>query len=301
VIDPDRLLALALPQRRCSWDERDAMLYALGIGYGSDPLDEADLRFACEHAGLQVAPSFLTVLGWDRSWIPATGIDWPRVVHGEHRIELATALPVRGEAVVHSRITEVLDKGSGALFRLERRLVDAAGGAALGTCTTGFFVRGAGGFAPRAPGTRTVARAPWPGRAADAAEDAQTFPNQALLYRLCGDRNPHHAWPPAAHAGGFERPLLHGLSTFGFAGRAVLRAFGEHQAGRLLALEARFLAPVFPGEALRFSLWRESEGEVLFRGGVPGRDVTAIEGRASVAGANRHDPADTARPGLHAT
>lgn len=258
------------------------MLYALAVGYGSDPLDQANLRFVCELAGLQVAPTFLTVLGWDRSWIPATGIDWPQVVHGEHRIEVPASLPASGEATVHSRISEVVDKGSGALFRLERRLV-AASGEPLGICTTSFFVRGAGGFAPRAAPVRDASRAPWPRRAPDAVHDAQTFPNQALLYRLCGDRNPHHAWPPAAEASGFQRPLLHGLATFGFAGRAVLQAVGEHDTDWLRSLEARFLAPVFPGDALRFALWREREGEVLLRGSVPGRDVVAIEGRAAVA------------------
>lgn len=352
MIDPDRLLALALPERRCAWDERDTMLYALGIGHGSDPMDEADLRYACEHAQLRAAPTMLTVLGWDRSWIPATGIDWPRVVHGEHRIALEAPLPVRGEAVVRSRITEVIDKGMGAVFRLERRLADAGTDEPLGTCTTSFFVRGAGGSAtpaaerpaqahalgqahapvqahalgqahapeqahapgqapalgqgqapalgqapapgkppalgqapapgqapsPRHPPSHAQPPAHCPDRAPDAIQEAQTFPHQALLYRLSGDRNPHHAWPPAARAGGFERPLLHGLATFGYAGRAVLRAFGEPA-----WLEARFLAPVFPGDALRFALWREG-GEVLFRGSVGPRAV--IQGRSRTRGAD---------------
>jgi acyl dehydratase len=268
VLDPERLLQLRLPEQLCRYGERDTMLYALGIGFGSDPMDVEELRFVHED-GLMAAPTQVTVLGWDRSWIGATGIDWRQVVHGEQRIEIGRPLQPTGEVIVRSRVSEVLDKGSGALFRVESRVLGADEGAWIATSTTSFFVRGAGGFS-RAPSVG-AARPTWPDRAPDAVHAVPTFPNQALLYRLTGDRNPHHALPDAARAGGFPRPLLHGMCTFGFAGRSVLRAFCGYQPARLGALEARFLAPVFPGEALRFELWHD-DGQVSLRGSTD-RDV----------------------------
>jgi len=268
VIDPARLLALSPVPRRCVYGERDTMLYALGVGFGSDPMDEDDLRFVCESDGLKVAPTQATVLGWDRSWIPQTGIDWPKVIHGEQRIELGAPLAPAGEVLAEAHVSEVLYKGSGAVFRMQTRLTDAATGAWLCTSTTSFFVRDGGGFAPGA--VPVAPRRAWPVRAPDAVQDVQTFPNAALLYRLSGDRNVHHAIPSAARAGGFERPLLHGLSTYGYACRSVLRAFCGYDPGRLAALDARFRAPVFPGDACGFRCgWRAARcccGEVARRG-----------------------------------
>lgn len=269
MLDPHHLLNLRLPGQRCRYDERDTMLYALGVGFGSDPMDLEELRFVYED-GLKAMPTQATVLGWDRSWIGATGLDWRQVVHGEQRIEMGTALQPAGEVLVQSRVTEVLDKGRGAIFRVASRLTDADNEAWICTSTTSFFVRGAGGFS--AAPVPTVPRAAGPTRPPDATHVLQTWPHQALLYRLSGDRNPHHAWPPAAHAGGFPRPLLHGLSTFGFACRSVLRAFCAYDPARVLTLEARFLAPVFPGDAIQFDLWREA-GEVWFEGTCAQRKV----------------------------
>ena len=271
MLDPERLLKLRLAKRRCRYDERDTMLYALGVGFGSDPMDLEELRFVYED-GLKAVPTQVTVLGWDRSWVAATGLDWRQVVPGEQRIQMGRALRPTGDLIVESHVTEVLDKGSGAIFRVESRLTESNSKAWICTSTTSFFVRGAGGFsAAPAPSEQ---RRRWPTRSPDAFGAMQTWPHQALLYRLSGDRNPHHAWPPAARAGGFPRPLLHGLSTFGFACRSVLRAFCAYDPARIAGLEARFLAPVFPGQVIRFELWRE-EGEVLFRGTCDDRRVIA--------------------------
>jgi acyl dehydratase len=273
VLDPDLLLNLRLPEQRCRYDARDTMLYALGVGFGSDPMDMEELRFVYED-GLKALPTQATVLGWDRSWIGATGLDWQQVVHGEQRIEMGEALQPAGDVIVQSRVTEVLDKGRGAVFRVASRLTDAGSAAWLCTSTTSFFVRGAGGFASAAATAPAAPPATSPARPPDATYELQTWPHQALLYRLSGDRNPHHAWPPAAAAGGFPRPLLHGLSTFGFACRGVLRAFCAYDPARVRTLEARFLAPVFPGEAIRLALWREG-GEALFQGFCGERKVIA--------------------------
>jgi acyl dehydratase len=271
MLDPEHLLNLRLREQRCRYDERDTMLYALGIGFGSDPMDMEELRFVYED-GLKAMPTQATVIGWDRSWIPATRLDWRQVVHGEQHIEIGRTLQPSGEVIVQSRVTEVLDKGTGALFRVESRLTDATNGGWICTSTASFFVRGAGGFRPASAAPRETRRREWPVRPADQRCSLQTWPHQALLYRLSGDRNPHHAWPPAAREGGFVRPLLHGLSTFGFACRSVLRAYCDNDPSRVRGMGARFLSPVFPGQAIDFELWREQD-DVLFRGRCADRDV----------------------------
>jgi acyl dehydratase len=273
LIDPDRLLKLVMAPRRCTYSERDTMLYALGIGFGSDPMDGGELRFVYED-GLKAMPTQATTVAWDRSWVPATGIDWPKVVHGEERIVMGRALPPAGEVIASSRIAEVLDKGTGALVRMETRLHDAVSEDWLCTTTTGFFVRGEGGFSQ--PPARGEPRKPLPERAPDLVRDVQTSGNQALLYRLSGDRNPHHALPVAARAGGFERPLLHGLCTYGMACRSILRSFCDFDPACLAAFDARFAAPVYPGDALRFEMW-QNNNEVLLRGRCLERENTVIE------------------------
>ncbi len=278
MLDVDRLLALAIPARLCSYTERDTMLYALGVGFGSDPMDRDELHFVYEE-GLKAVPTQATTVAWDRSWVPASGIDWPKVVHGEQRITMDRALPPSGDVIATARVSEVLDKGTGALVRVETRLKDALTEAWLGTTTTGFFVRGAGGFG--AAVDKGAARKPLPGRRPDATHEAQTFGHQALLYRLSGDRNPHHASPAAAEAGGFPRPVLHGLCTYGLACRSVLRAFCNFEPACIAAFGARFSAPVFPGDTLRFDMWNDGD-EVLLRGLCLQRGSVVIEASATL-------------------
>jgi acyl dehydratase len=262
MIDPEHLLSLAIPTRRCSYTERDSMLYALGVGFGSDPMDRDELHFVYEE-GLKAIPTQATTIAWDRSWVPASGIDWPKVVHGEQLITMGQPLPPCGEVIATARVSEVLDKGTGALVRVETRLKDALSDAWLCTATTGFFVRGAGGFS--ATLEKGTPPPPLPDRHPDATHEAQTFGHQALLYRLSGDRNPHHASPAAAQAGGFARPVLHGLCTYGLACRSVLRVFCDFEPARIASFGARFCAPVFPGDTLRFNMWKDGN-QVTLRG-----------------------------------
>lgn len=277
-IDVDQLLALAIPARLCSYTERDTMLYALGVGFGSDPMDRDELRFVYEE-GLKAVPTQATTVAWDRSWVPASGIDWPKVVHGEQLITMGQALQPSGDVVATARVSEVLDKGTGALVRVETQLKDALSEAWLCTTTTSFFVRGAGGFSAAA--SKGAARKPLPDRRPDATHEAQTFGHQALLYRLSGDRNPHHASPAAAEAGGFARPVLHGLCTYGLACRSVLRAFCNFEPARIAAFGARFSNPVFPGDTLRFDMWNDGD-DVLLRGLCLQRGSVVIEASATL-------------------
>lgn len=278
-IDPERLLALEIPQRRFTYNERDTLLYALGVGFGSDPMDVDELSFVYEK-NLKTAPTQATVVAWDRTWVPTSGIDWPKVVHGDQRLRMHRPLPAAGTVISSARVTDVLDKGSsaGALVRVETQLHDAASGDALCTSSTGFFARGDGGFSNSV--VKGPSFHPLPARAPDAVVDARTQPNQALLYRLSGDRNPLHAVPAVAQAAGFGRPVLHGLCSYGFACRAVLRSFCEFEPARIAEFDARFSAPMYAGETLRIEMWRDGT-VVSFRARCIERDSIVLNnGRA---------------------
>jgi len=275
MIDPEHLLRLPIETRRFSYDIRDTMLYALGVGFGSDPLDELDLCFVYED-GLMALPTQLTTVAWDRSWVEASRIPWPKVIHGEQSIRLMRPLAPSGDVIAKTRIRDVQDKGSGALVHVQTCIFDAPTGEALGIATTGFFVRGGGGFGRAMRGRSSSLEIPT--RAADATELARTSGNQALLYRLSGDHNPHHAIPAAARAGGFPRPILHGLCTYGFACRSAVRSICQGNPAQVEAFDARFTAPVFPGDTLCFDFWRRGEDQVTVRGTCPEREIKVLEG-----------------------
>ena len=281
-IDYPTLMALEIPDRSCSYGDRETMLYALGTGFGTDPMNTRELRFVHED-GLQAVPTMATVIGWDRSWIPRTGIHWPLVVHGDQTLRLHRPLPPAADVVTSARVAEVLDKGQskGVLLRIETNARDARTDTPLWTASTGFFARGDGGFSGginKGPHFHPV-----PQRGPDAVLDAATQPNQALLYRLCGDRNPLHAVPAAAGAAGFPRPILHGLCTYGYACRAVMHAFCELDAARIIEIDARFSSPLFPGETVRVEMWQDG-ATISFRARCIERDRVVLDnGRALLA------------------
>jgi acyl dehydratase len=264
------------------------MLYALGLGFGHDPMDEAQLPFIFEK-GLKALPTMACVLGHSgalmRERLP--DLDWVKVVHGEQSIRLHRSLPPAATVVGQSRIVDVIDKGAGkgAILVTERVLTDKASGERLATLTQSTFARGDGGFG----GPRRESPPPHvlPERTPDIVCDIATRPEMALIYRLSGDYNPLHAEPAFARAAGFPRPILHGLGTFGVAGRAILQSLCGYDPARLVAVQGRFSAPVFPGETIRTEMWQEGSQEgssVSFRCRVNARDVVAItNGRAEVA------------------
>lgn len=251
-------MALAIPDRECTYTVRDTMLYGLGSGFGTDPMDTQELCFVHEDR-LRASPTMATVIGWDRSWTPSSGIDWPLVVHGDQSLVVHQPLPPAAAVRTRARVLEILDKGKdrGAVVRVHTKACDATTGAPLWTAISGFFARGDGGFSDatmKGPGFHTV-----PSRSPDSVLDALTRPEQALLYRLSGDRNPLHAIPAVAQAAGFPRPVLHGLCTYGFACRAVLRAYCALDPARIAEFDARFSSPLFPGETLRVEMWLDGD------------------------------------------
>jgi acyl dehydratase len=280
----DKLMALDIAPAEQIYDAKDCMLYALGVGLGHDPMNEDELAFVYEK-NLKVLPTMATVLAHSGSLArnPDSGINWVMVVNGEQGFALERPLSGEGVLIGRTKIVEVIDKGAGkgALLLTERKITDKATGAPIGTVTQTIFCRGDGGFG--GPPRQSPQPHPIPTRAPDAVCDFGTRPEMALIYRLSGDYNPLHAEPAAAKAAGFDRPILHGLGTFGVSGHALLKTVCGYDPARLKSFSCRFSAPVFPGETIRTEMWRDGP-IVSFRARVVGRDVIAINhGRAEVA------------------
>lgn len=263
---------------------RDTMLYALGLGYGSDPLDTAQLAYVYEE-NLQAVPSMVNVIAHPGFWAkdPKFGIDWVKILHGEQSFELFRPLPASGRMRGEYSIEAIEDMGAdkGAKLYQLKDLFDAATGEKVATVRTVLFMRGDGGqggfgVAPPAP-------APLPDASPDAVIEIATLPQQALIYRLSGDYNPIHADPAPARRAGFPAPILHGLCSLGIATRAIVQACCDNRPDRLKSLSLRFSKPVFPGETLAVEIFR-TDGGVQFRCRVKERDAVVLDrGRAEIA------------------
>ena len=251
---------------RQRYSGRDTIIYNLGVGANViEDAAHADLSLVWEER-LSPFPTFVTVLGVEPYWYSdaRTGLDWRQSVHGEHSIEWHAPIGAEGEVVGRSSVEELFDKGPGrgALLAVRRTLSDAATGQALATIRQGVFFRADGGF-----GGPTGARKPprVPATAPDSVVSLATRPEQALIYRLSGDLFPLHVDPAFAVAGGFPAPILHGLCTYAIAGRAVAAGLCDGHSERLKRLDARFSAPVFPGEVIDTEMWRLEAGEGAYR------------------------------------
>jgi acyl dehydratase len=281
----DKLLALNIPEVGHAYTEKDAILYALGLGLGQDPMNEDELAFVYEKA-LKVLPTYALVLGYSPYWLrnPESGVTWNKVVHGEQSFTVHKPVAGKGTVIGKTRIVEVIDKGEGkgALVYSERKVTDRATGDLVATLKQTTFCRADGGFggpAREAPPVHAI-----PDRAPDLVCDLPTRPEMALVYRLSGDINPLHAEPAFAKAAGFPRPILHGLATFGVAGHAILKSVCGYDPARLTGMAGRFSAPVYPGETIRTEMWRDG-AVVSYRARVVERDIVAINnGRAEVTG-----------------
>lgn len=282
-VDPQRLLAMKFPDIEVEWSERDCMLYALATGFGRDPLDERELPFLIGGPGLRVSPTVSITLYYDDRWVRASGVNAAMSLHGEQRNIFHRPIPPAGTGRVATRITGIFDKGvgRGLIVECEQVLRDAASGDQIATNVIYNFARADGGIGfSSGPAPRPH---PLPERPCDHVVDRATRPEQALLYRLCGDRNPLHADPSTARAAGFDRPILHGMCTYGFAAHAILEAVCDYDPTRLKSIGARISAPVFPGDALRTEIWRDG-AVASFRTTVPARDNVVVlnNGRAEI-------------------
>ncbi len=264
------------------YTDRETMLYALGVGMGADPMNEKELPFVYEN-GLKALPTMATVIAWGAGvLVGKMGINYLMVVHGEQKVEIHKPLPADADIEAATRVLGVFDKGAGkgAVIYTET-VITEAGGAKLATLVSSTFARGDGGFggpSEGAPEPHAV-----PNRPHDSACALATRPDQALIYRLSGDRNPLHSDPNIAKMAGFPRPILHGLCSYGVACRAVLQTYADYDPARIKHFDVRFSAPVFPGETIETRMWKD--GDVIsFECVVLERGVTVIKnGRCVLA------------------
>jgi acyl dehydratase len=261
-INPDAVGTVADPVE-VSWTTKDCLLYAVGVGAGSE-----ELAFTTENtSGIeqQVLPTFAVIIGVGGGAMASIGsFNFAMLVHGEEGIELHRPIPVEGKIKVTSKVTGIYDKGSAAVVAMEAESVDAATGEPMFTTRMSAFIRGEGGWGgDRGPsGPRHVA----PEREPDRVVTYETSKDQALVYRLSGDRNPLHSDPSFAKLGGFDRPILHGLCTYGFTGRALLHSLCGSDPSRFRSMDGRFSRPVYPGDALTVKMWMtDTDGEAIYR------------------------------------
>ncbi|HNP36739.1 MAG TPA: MaoC/PaaZ C-terminal domain-containing protein [Woeseiaceae bacterium] len=272
----EKLLATRILDLPHSYGDVETMLYALSVGMGGDPVDRGELPFVYEGGTLlRTLPSFATVLVPDM-FPPGLGWDYGKVLHAEQRLQLFRPLPPAADLLINKRVVEAYDRGTtgGALIMFEAEARLAKDDTALFTLGNTIMARGDGGFGGpngKVPPPHRVPR--WE---PDLSCDLPTRPDQALLYRLNGDRNPLHADPEQAVLAGFRRPILHGLCTYGIACHAILKTICDYDHTLITGLDARFSAPVEPGDTVTTDMWQDGN-VVSFQCRVKDRDVTVLK------------------------
>jgi len=282
-INPGAVGAVGAPVER-SWTSKDCLLYALGVGAGAeDPLSELEYTTENSHGVEQrVLPSYAVIAGSAGApWKEVGEFDFARLVHGEQSFEVTGPIPAEGRVSVTGRVAEIWDKGSGAVVVTECESVDPDSGDVRFRTRASAFIRGEGGFGGERGPSSSGSQAP--DRDPDHVVSYTTRPDQALLYRLSGDRNALHSDPSFAARAGFDRPILHGLCTFGFSGRALLHALCGGDSGQFRSMAARFTSPVFPGDELTVKIWRGDPGEAVFRTETQRGEIAVDQGRCTFA------------------
>jgi len=279
-LQADTLLADGPWAQKHGWSARDAVIYNLGIGFGAAAVDDPRLLpYVLEEEALAF-PTMAGVVNMDDSPLlrPAYGIDLAGMLHGEEAMEILRPLPATCQVAITAEIEHLWDKGAerGAILRLRRTLVDTANGDALAIVRSTLLLRGTGGFGGSAAGAPRQRLAP--DRPADGRICATTRPEQALLYRLTGDRNPLHSDPPTARAAGFPRPILMGLCSLGIAARVLTARLADGDAACVRAIEVRFAGIVFPGDSLDIHWWTLADGAFAFEARVIARDALVLSG-----------------------
>lgn len=272
-INYDKLINWLFEDQTQTYQDKDTILYALGLGIGRDPLNREQLKYTYEQE-LQSLPSMAVTLATLGMWVknPATGINAVKLVHSGQAATFHRPLPPSATVIGRARISELYDRGpeKGAILVVERSIYDAINDDCYCTLKQTLMLRGDGGFGgPPPPATNTINI---PSRDADLTGNWQTTPGQAILYRLSGDFNPLHIDPDVALNAGFKQPILHGFCSYGIAGWMATQAVRK-PAQALKILECRFTAPVIPGERIDFEFWHQDEKTMLFRASVGKRVV----------------------------
>ena len=282
-IDYDALMATAVYDEPCQYTEKDTMLYAIGIGFGSDPLNQRELPFVIEMRALRTVPTMASML------LPGTmlddcGWDLSKVLHGEQRLELYRPLPPAAKLLANHRVVAVYDRGAtrGAKILVESEVRLARDDTVLFSLGSTLIARGDGEFGgPPASGPLPHKL---PKREPDLSCDLPTRPDQALIFRLSGDFNPLHADPAYAKKAGFDAPILHGRCSYGIACHAILKTICGYDFTLITGFDARFSWPVYPGDVITTDMWQD-RNIVSFRCRVSARDVTVIDnGKCTLVG-----------------
>lgn len=275
-LNADAILTRQFDIVRESYGSSRTILYALGVG-----ADETELDLVYEKR-LRAIPTMALVLAGDKPWLasPELGVTLTHVLHGEQRLEILRPLPPFGTVTAQTSIDGIFDRGEkGALIVVKRELRDAVDEKLVAISRATVFARKDGGFGGSGEGAPKPAKIP--SGASERVDVVATCPDQAVIYRLSGDLNPLHIDPDVAGMAGFERPILHGLCTYGFAARSIINSFCDGDPDRLSRFDARFTSPVYPGEALTIESWSDGDGAAFFRVSVSGRDVVVMDnGRA---------------------
>jgi acyl dehydratase len=282
-LDYDELMSKVQTDLPFSYTDADTMLYALSIGMGNDPLDQRELPYVYEQGEpLKTMPTLATVVVPEMFPV-GLGWDYSQILHSEQRMRLYRPLPPAADLLINKRVVDAFDRGPklGALILLEAEGRLASDDTVLFTMGCSIVARGDGGFG--GPKGKGIPPHRPPRREPDLSCDITTRRNQALLYRLTGDRNPLHADPAAARAVGFERPILHGLCTFGVACKAVLQTICDYDYTLVHEFDARFSAPVLPGDTITTDMWQEGN-VVSFACSVKQRGVVVLRnGKCTLA------------------
>ena len=265
-INPDAVNNPPGPPAERSWTSKDALLYAVGVGAGSIDATGFELEYTTENSKdveQRVLPTFAVIVGMGGAAGGYGTFNPAMLVHGEQQIELHKEIPADGTVLTTAKVLAIYDKGSAAVVWTESTSVDKESGEPLFTTRNSAFIRGEGGFGgDRGPsGPQNVP----PERDPDHSVTYATRPDQALTYRLSGDRNPLHSDPQFAKMGGFDTPILHGLCTYGFTGRALLHSLCGSDPSRFKGMDARFSTPVYPGDELTVKMWVVEDGVAVYR------------------------------------
>ncbi len=277
-VDPGKAVGYEMPEAKGEWGQDDVILYHLGVGAGVPPTDPNELAYTYE-GNLKVLPSYgvIPVSGAlpGMAGVPGMDINFALVLHGEQDLEIKKTIPTQAKVVHKSRIANIYDKGKAALIILEVETAEE-GGDVLFVNRFSIFARGEGGFGGESgpkPGNEAPDRAP------DYQKESATLPQQALLYRLTGDKNPLHADPEFAKMGGFDRPILHGLCSYGVVCKAVVDTVLDGDTTKVGRYQARFSGVVFPGETIVTSMWKEGD-KILISAKTKERDTPVITNAA---------------------
>ena len=275
-INLEEALGAELAPVEFSWSSSDVQLYHLSLGAGANPLDARELRYLTDDTP-QVLPTFGSVAQSFHMTeaptvqFPGIDIELSKVLHASEAVTAPQPIPPSGTGRAVTRFTEIWDKGKAAVIWSETT-VTTPDGDPLWTQKRSIFARGEGGFGgERGPSTSAEP----PDRAPDAELSIPTLPQQALLYRLCGDRNPLHSDPGFASAAGFPKPILHGLCTYGIGAKALVDEFLDGDVSRVGSYGVRFAGVLYPGETLKATVWKDG-GTLRAVLTAPGRDDAVV-------------------------